>query len=208
VLMDVQMPQMDGHEATRRLRALPAHARLPVIAMTAHASARDRALCLEAGMDDVVTKPIDPGTLFAALARRLGPPAAPVRDGAAAAPVAPAGMSIAQGLRRCMGRTDLYRRVAQRYLQQWTAQRRALRAAAATGDARAMAETAHALIAGAGTVGADALAELARQLQEQAEAGAHPRWPELLDRVEREGATAEAALTAYLANDASSAPAG
>ena len=205
VLMDVQMPGMDGYETTRRLRAMPAHARLPVVAMTAHASPHDRALCLAAGMDDVVTKPIDPGTLFAALARRLGPPAAPLPD---PGPAAPAGVSIAQGLRRCMGRAELYRRVVQRYLQQWAQQREALRTAAAAGDARALAETAHVLIAGAGTVGADALAALARQLQDQAAAGEPAHWPALLEAMEREGAAAEATLTAYLANDASAAAAG
>jgi two-component system sensor histidine kinase/response regulator len=117
-------------------------------------------------------------------------------------------VSIAQGLRRCMGRTDLYRRVVQRYLQQWSQQGEALRTAAAAGDARALAETAHVLIAGAGTVGADALAELARQLQVHAEAADREHWPALLDAIEREGAAAELTLASYLANDASSAPVG
>ncbi|MDR2488909.1 MAG: response regulator [Desulfovibrio sp.] len=67
VLMDIQMPEMDGLTATRRIRANPAYGELPVIAMTAHALAEDRALSREAGMNEHLTKPIDPNLLYAAL---------------------------------------------------------------------------------------------------------------------------------------------
>jgi signal transduction histidine kinase len=69
VLMDVQMPTMDGLEATRRIRADPALARTTIIAMTANAWSEDRAACLDAGMDDFVTKPVEPGRLYGTLVR-------------------------------------------------------------------------------------------------------------------------------------------
>jgi signal transduction histidine kinase/DNA-binding response OmpR family regulator/ligand-binding sensor domain-containing protein/HPt (histidine-containing phosphotransfer) domain-containing protein len=81
VLMDIQMPEMDGPEATERIRRNPSLASLPIIAMTAHAMSGVREECQRAGMNDYVSKPIDPQALFAALARW-----APRRgDGASAA---------------------------------------------------------------------------------------------------------------------------
>ena len=80
ILMDMQMPGMDGVEATRRIRRLPAGDQVPILAMTANAFSSDRVNCLDAGMDDFVTKPVDPDVLFASIlkwlkARRAGKPA-------------------------------------------------------------------------------------------------------------------------------------
>ena len=74
VLMDIQMPIMDGFEATRLIRANPALAGTPVIAMTANASDEDRARCLAAGMNDYISKPFDPYTLYATIAKWLSVP--------------------------------------------------------------------------------------------------------------------------------------
>ncbi|MBL8481690.1 MAG: response regulator, partial [Rhodocyclaceae bacterium] len=98
VLMDMQMPRMDGLTATRRLRAHAEFKRLPIIAMTANAFAEDRERCMAAGMDDHVAKPVDPDQLYGVLAKWLSrgrlaaaagtaPPAAERPDCAVDAPV-------------------------------------------------------------------------------------------------------------------------
>jgi CheY-like chemotaxis protein len=72
IFMDMQMPGVDGLEATRRIRMAPRHAHTPIIAMTANVFAEDRARCFQAGMDDFLMKPFSPETLFGMLLKRLG----------------------------------------------------------------------------------------------------------------------------------------
>lgn len=67
ILMDIQMPRMDGLDATRRLRQLPEYADTPIIAITAHAFAIAEEMARQAGMNAYLTKPLDPGTLYATL---------------------------------------------------------------------------------------------------------------------------------------------
>ena len=71
ILMDMQMPQMDGVEATREIRKLDGRATLPIVAMTANVFAEDRQLCLGAGMNDFLSKPVDPSLLFSVVLKWL-----------------------------------------------------------------------------------------------------------------------------------------
>jgi two-component system sensor histidine kinase/response regulator len=98
VFMDMQMPVMDGLEATREIRKIARLGALPVVAMTANAMEQDRRRCMEAGMNDFVVKPLDPDNLWAVLLRWLRPRTAvqkrfgaPAERATAAAPAAPAG---------------------------------------------------------------------------------------------------------------------
>jgi CheY-like chemotaxis protein len=71
VLMDMQMPHMDGLQATRLIRQLPHGNEVPILALTANAFGDDRMRCLEVGMDDFITKPTEPGTLYATVLKWL-----------------------------------------------------------------------------------------------------------------------------------------
>src|SRR6185295_13607827 len=115
VLMDLQMPELDGIEATRRIRAEARFAKLPIIAMTAHAMVEERERCIAVGMVDHITKPIDPRVMFQTLSRWVRPvPASP-----AAAPrpktAAPQdrlpqieGLDVEAGMKRVAGNRKLY----------------------------------------------------------------------------------------------------
>jgi two-component system sensor histidine kinase/response regulator len=160
VLMDLQMPEMDGIAATIALRAEPGHATLPVIAMTAHALSEDRARCLAAGMNDFIGKPFDPAELFAVLARWLPPAVA----GASPEGV-PQGIRFDVGLRRCFGRSDLHERLMQVYRKAHADDDARLRASIAAGDTETARRIAHTSASASGAIGAEALSDAARALE-------------------------------------------
>ncbi|MBP6118860.1 MAG: response regulator [Giesbergeria sp.] len=174
VLMDMQMPVMDGLEATRRLRAEPHLAHLPIVAMTANALESDRQRCLEAGMNDHLAKPIVPDRLWAVLQHWIQPAAAaPLLPGAAPRQgaentvlPATAEIDLEQGLHHAMGRRALYADTLRRFLQSQEGAAERIAAALAEGDAAQALRESHTLRGLAGTVGAVAVQTCAGELEE------------------------------------------
>jgi two-component system sensor histidine kinase/response regulator len=167
VLMDVQMPVMDGIEAVRAIRAVPELRDLPVVALTAHAMLGDRERFLAAGMNGYVSKPIDETTLFETLGRflkRLSTEAAPVAPASSTLPAAP-GFDVQAGFRRASHNEDLYRRLIASFGRELAGSARRLRDGFAAGDTAALLQQLHTLKGTAATVGAVTLAKSAADLE-------------------------------------------
>lgn len=126
ILMDMHMPEMDGLEATRQIRSIPACATTPIIAMTAAVMQEDKKACFDAGMDDFVGKPIEPEELIGALRKWTGTAASPTPVTSVARVVPPSdsdeelerlrlveGVDIASAITRMGGDRDLYLRLIQ-----------------------------------------------------------------------------------------------
>jgi PAS domain S-box-containing protein len=182
VLMDMQMPVMDGIEATRIIRSNPRFENLPIIAMTANAMASDRILCLEAGMNDHIAKPIDPDQLFGVLLRwirradRDGKAAsvasAHAPDGqASAADLAISGIDVRAGLKRTGGNLRRYEILLRKFAEQQSVTIDAMKSALSAGDRATAERAAHSLKGAAGTLGANALSEAAARAETAIKSG-------------------------------------
>ena len=173
VLMDCQMPVLDGYAATRALRKLPELQNLPVIAMTANAMAGDREKVLDAGMNDHIAKPINVEQMYATLARWLRPARSEQRRGEETAPSLtgyPFDPSV--GLENIGGDEELFRRVLAMFLKREAHFCQRFGAAQAAGDMEAATREAHDLKNEAGTLGMTALCEAARALEHACRLGA------------------------------------
>ena len=179
VLMDMQMPVMDGLTATREIRKIERFRSLPIIAMTANAMAGDPKKCLAAGMNDHIAKPIDPDKMLATLsrwivpARRSNAPGAKLRQpqDLGTMPDLP-GVEVAEGVRRVGGSVATYCAILEKFLSSQAHVASDIRYALAAGErgnAQRMAHTLKGLLA---TLGAEALTPHARELEESLDATA------------------------------------
>jgi two-component system sensor histidine kinase/response regulator len=195
VLMDLQMPEMGGIEATQRIRAEARFAKLPIIAMTAHAMVEERERCLAAGMVDHITKPIDPQALFQTLARWVkatrARPAAPAAGAAGAIP-AVEGLDTAGGLKRVAGNQALYLSLLRQFAEKQADASARVAAALTRDDYGEVERIAHSVKGVAGNIGLGAVQSAAAALEGAARAKKGVKAP--ATRLEAELARAIAAL--------------
>jgi len=176
VLMDLQMPDMDGLEATRLIRAQRAAEVLPIIAMTAHAMESERQRCLDAGMNDHVSKPVDPTVLARTLLRWIGA-RLPVSqadsvmaaqpDSAQAPAALPAVSTREHVLARVGGDHALLDRLLSQFIQQYASLAAEFDSLLATGRSPDAAQLAHSVRGVAANLGLDALATAASEAERQ-----------------------------------------
>jgi len=183
--MDVQMPVMDGLEATRLVRSAERAVRnhqIPIIAMTAHAIEGDRQKCLEVGMNDYVSKPVSPQALAEVLKQWLPPTAAQGANASAAAEPAtalpPADLAVvfdrAGFVARMMHDEALVQLVSQSFMQDIPLQLKTLDSLLHAGDALALQRHAHSVKGAFANVGAERLREAAFKIEQAARANDLP----------------------------------
>ncbi|OQY57515.1 MAG: hypothetical protein B6245_16635 [Desulfobacteraceae bacterium 4572_88] len=216
ILMDIQMPEMDGFEATRQIRNAEAGQqnqdepplRIPIIAMTAHAMKGDREKCLEAGMDDYISKPIDKAELFRALKKWLPESAQrpdedkrkasgdasatpdEISEDSVSASVSPLpslpGIDVADGMRRLGFTWEAFREMLLKILPSQETVLQSLQKAVAEKDLKATELYAHSLAGSGGNIGARHLQDAAKSLEKVATAKSEKDLADLLKTVENE----------------------
>lgn len=173
VLMDMQMPVMDGISATIELRKQPKFASLPIIAMTANAMEQDRKRCDEAGMNDFIPKPIDPDELFSILLRWIKPRNTATslkkrsrkpKASAISLPIID-GLNTELGLKRVLGKESLYLELLTKYVIGQSNTADSIRQALSVNDKELAERTAHTAKAVNGNIGATGLQDLAAELE-------------------------------------------
>ena len=186
VLMDMQMPVLDGVAATRIILALPGMEKLPIVAMTANAMQADRKHCLDAGMVDFVAKPIEVDALFGTLLRWIQPTGAALPVGVptliptltpalipALIPANIPGLDLDAGLRAVLGKPARYLAMLRGFVKSQSGAALEIREALARSDAATAERLAHTLKGLAGTIGARALQQQADRLESGLRQGQH-----------------------------------
>lgn len=201
VLMDVQMPELGGFETTARIRQEEQRTgrHIPIVAMTAHAMKGDRERCLEAGMDDYVSKPIQASELFAVLERVASqlsheetPAKVPVPSAIPQPPASPAAgaddtlIDWAAVLESVADDEELLREVVSALLAEIPEWLQGIQQAIEQANAESLKRTAHTLKGSLGQVGANSGARLAGLLESMGAAGEFAKAPEVLAELERE----------------------
>lgn len=174
ILMDLQMPEMDGYQATTKIRSDSRFERWPIIAMTAHATVEERQRCIDAGMNDHVAKPIDPALLFETLTRFYKPAdhaAVEVKQESPAATKEPEeipsveGLDTKDGLTRVAGNRKLYRKLLRQFLAQQKTAPEQISQALAGKDSKLAERLAHTVKGVAGSLGARAVQQASAALE-------------------------------------------
>ncbi len=174
VLMDMQMPVMNGLQATEAIRADGRHAELPIVAMTANVLAEDRERCRQAGMNDFIAKPIEPEALWTMLLRWIAPrqadgtPVAPPPLPVPSAAMTPAiaGLDTAAGLRRVLGKQAAYTKMLQTFIRDQGGLPAQLAARLEVSDRSGAGALLHTLRGVAGNIGAVKVQTLAQQMEQ------------------------------------------
>ena len=181
VLMDIQMPEMDGFAATQAIRALPRGRSLPIIALTAHALSGERERCLERGMTGYLAKPFKAHDLFAAIEGRTAATA-----DTAAAPAPPVDLAAFRGTMREAGAEAAVDGILATFASTLPQRLEALAEASRGGEAEAIQRAAHAFRSAAATIGAHRLAQLLEAMEASARSGDVARAQGGLQDVSRE----------------------
>ncbi|MBF0220396.1 MAG: PAS domain S-box protein [Gammaproteobacteria bacterium] len=210
VLMDMQMPIMDGISATIAIRKIESLRFIPIIAMTANAMSSDKERCLAVGMNDYISKPIDPDKMLMTLAKWIVPATPPQRplttakEAAAASELLPQipGVNVAKGVRQMGGNLEVYYEVLAKFRHNQANVIVDLHTALSAGDHKKAERLAHTLKGVAGTLGVEDIQQLAEKIETAIRQGQEavkiqPQLPPLEEALNRLFATLDPLLESY-----------
>jgi len=194
VLMDLQMPKMDGYEATQNIREKLSENVLPIIATTAHAMDGEKERCLAEGMNDYVTKPIDVKKLYDALIRWIKPGkrkktipvASDVKDSTTELPQQLLGIDIQSGLNRVSGNKKLYKEVLKQFVDKNRDVVEHINAAIKENDLESAKHILHTLKGVSGNIGAKNLFSISKKLEPLLKQDKKTGYDNLLNRLNKE----------------------